>query len=329
MLVMCAMPRLLASVCDPEEPNLHRVFFASVTVGYVLGSNSESVVYRTLDGGKTWQCVYHTAVLLRGAYFSSPNEGWLVGDAGTIVHTTDRGQTWTEDKSGTAADLLAVAGGNPSVLVAVGSHGVALRFDSGHAQWNRLSVPTMGDLTDVGFTPSGSLLLLGRDRLFVSEDGGQNWQSRGPYRYDTLSSMAFVSDGIGFLSYRLLLQTTDGGKAVERMTLPTSLRIGRVKVANGNVYLIAAYAKTGSVVHLPGDALPSESSIWEGMDNGSRWRQLLDRKDERTDGAYLEDLFVLGDHLWAVGAKGTVVMSKDGFRTWIDAHAGQTRNGSD
>ena len=37
--------------------------------------------------------------------FVTPQSGWAVGKAGTILHTEDGGNTWSQQKSGTDANL--------------------------------------------------------------------------------------------------------------------------------------------------------------------------------------------------------------------------------
>ena len=41
--------------------------------------------------------------------FIGPNLGWAVGNEGTILHTTDGGETWEYQESGTTADLFSIS----------------------------------------------------------------------------------------------------------------------------------------------------------------------------------------------------------------------------
>ena len=45
---------------------------------------------------------------LNDVYFADSQTGWAVGDNGTIVNTTDGGQTWLLQSSGTTEILRAV-----------------------------------------------------------------------------------------------------------------------------------------------------------------------------------------------------------------------------
>jgi photosystem II stability/assembly factor-like uncharacterized protein len=58
-------------------------------------------LYRTLDGGNSWQKVeIPDRPATRTVYFSDVQNGWAGGWDGDIYHTTDAGQTWNKQKTG-------------------------------------------------------------------------------------------------------------------------------------------------------------------------------------------------------------------------------------
>ena len=63
-----------------------------------LGPGSLPRIARTSDGGGTWESYFldlaqfRTPVgLLKAVTFVDPNTGWIVGETGTILHTTTGG----------------------------------------------------------------------------------------------------------------------------------------------------------------------------------------------------------------------------------------------
>jgi len=52
--------------------------------------------------------------------FIDENNGWVVGDSGTILKTTNAGATWAQQTSGTEHNLLAVCFKNLNTGWAVG-----------------------------------------------------------------------------------------------------------------------------------------------------------------------------------------------------------------
>ena len=79
---------------------LHGVCFTSVDNGFAVGANG--VILHTQDGGAQWAAQSsETTVTLNSVDFVSSDEGWVVGadgwrplSEGTMLHTTDAGQTW-------------------------------------------------------------------------------------------------------------------------------------------------------------------------------------------------------------------------------------------
>ena len=57
--------------------------------------------------------------------------GWVVGDSGIIIHTSDGGNTWEYQESGTIEDLLSVCFVNTYNGWICGDSGVILHTDNG------------------------------------------------------------------------------------------------------------------------------------------------------------------------------------------------------
>lgn len=92
------------------------------------------------DGGHQWPAgprlpgeFYPYAVR-----FTSPNDGWVSGIAGQMLHTTDGGRTWYKqaNPSGEALYRLFTVGGIPH---GVGNGGALLHLDGG--EWRSVSYP--------------------------------------------------------------------------------------------------------------------------------------------------------------------------------------------
>ena len=120
---------------------LYQVSFVTPNIGFVAGSNylfattdgglhwttrqSASQIYflnrstglastyyvnRTTNGGTTW---YQTTAPFYGSEYQSFSfidslSGWVVGNGGRIMKTTDGGENWELQQSGTAENLFSV-----------------------------------------------------------------------------------------------------------------------------------------------------------------------------------------------------------------------------
>src|ERR1044071_4935534 len=83
---------------------------------------------------------------LRSVFFIDPQEGWIVGDEGVILHTIDGGKRWERQPTGTRASLRSVQFLTPFIGWAVGreelpygqgSVGVILFTSDGGLEWKK------------------------------------------------------------------------------------------------------------------------------------------------------------------------------------------------
>src|ERR1700747_1709614 len=89
---------------------------------------------------------------LNGAYLLDSGVGFAVGDAGTILKTTDAGTTWSPLTSGTTNALHAVYFFDGTQGVAVGEQGLILRTTDGGAGWQGVTSGVTDTLQSVSFT---------------------------------------------------------------------------------------------------------------------------------------------------------------------------------
>ena len=76
---------------------------------------------------------------LNGAHLLGSGTGFIVGEAGTILKTTDLGATWAPLTSGTSATLHGVYLFDFDQGVAVGEQGLILRTTDGGAIWQTVA----------------------------------------------------------------------------------------------------------------------------------------------------------------------------------------------
>ena len=107
-------------------------FFLNEKIGWVVGSawdNSKMnmVVMKTIDGGTTWQkTILPNNGFLRKVSFIDCNNGWAVGDGGTIYKTTDGGGIWRRVESGTSITIFDFFAGCGNIIC-VGDGGLILK----------------------------------------------------------------------------------------------------------------------------------------------------------------------------------------------------------
>lgn len=177
----------------------------TIDISGVFGINDDTAfalnttwVRKTYDGGVTWTGT-NLHVGLYGIFFPTPESGWVVGDNGTIFHTTDYGTTWT---------AISSAGSDPYYDIwftdslhgwIVGGSGSSVRRTSdGGNTW-----PTIYSAGNTGFgtihfydtlngvMTSGFYFTMNGGPLSVTHDGGYTWTA-----YNSGGTDAILTDPI-------------------------------------------------------------------------------------------------------------------------------------
>lgn len=128
---------------------------------------------------------------LRAVYFADSLHGIAAGEGGTILRTTDGGETWAQISTGTYAELNGLAFYTPDTGIAMGFRGEVLHTWDGGRTWVSSPISAYDVFNAVQYQ-SRSRLFAGSDRkVWESDDGGWNWR---PMTVDNLGwNVQYVS----------------------------------------------------------------------------------------------------------------------------------------
>jgi photosystem II stability/assembly factor-like uncharacterized protein len=198
---------------------------------------------------------------LRGASFIDANTGTAVGYYGTIVSTTDGGNTWAIQTSGTTENLWAVSFPDVNNGTAVGEGGTILRTTDGGDHWVSQTSGTALQLRGVSFTDQDKGTAVGEGGTILrTTNGGNTWVPQSSGTVNTLFGVSFTDATTGTavggtLGESTILRTTDGGSTWVSQANP------------GTVFLFdVSFTDTNT-----GTAVGDEGTILRTTDGGTDW----------------------------------------------------------
>ena len=154
-----------------------------------------------------------TIANLNAVFFININEGWIVGDGGIILHTTDGGTNWQKQQSNSVSDLYDVYFSNESNGVAVGWDGIFHTIDGGK-KWIKCN-GINGPYYAVDFVDENNGWASGHGFVAHTIDGGQNWeiQPESGSLFYNFYDIDFVNQNQGWIvgDYECVYYTYDGG----------------------------------------------------------------------------------------------------------------------
>ena len=125
--------------------------------------------------------------------FSGPNFGWAVGSDGTIVHTSDRGETWQIQKPPTSRYLFGADFINERDGWVVGEDGVILHTQDGGGKWYTQSSGTDAPFMAIDFIDADNGWIVGMEGWIMhTSDGGKTWVRQQSGTYNELSTVHFI-----------------------------------------------------------------------------------------------------------------------------------------
>jgi photosystem II stability/assembly factor-like uncharacterized protein len=214
------------------------------TRGWLVGdgdqSNNHGVVYRSLNGGKTWSLQLETGYLdiIYDVAAVTAKRAVAVSALGYIRYTTDGGTTWRKARRGAGSLLSAVDFTGKTGWVAGNGATVEKSVDGGKTWVVRSPNPGYGAaFMDVSFADQSNGWVVGfYGDVFHTTNGGLTWQRQtvqgaGDTTFLGIEAIsrttAWISGGPmnGFVA-----RTTDGGVNWKREVLPGApLSIGALE----------------------------------------------------------------------------------------------------
>ena len=224
------------------------VFFTDNQTGFVVGyKQAQAAIYKTTDGGDTWLRMQNDTTInasLNAVSFADASNGWVVGYWGSLLHSTDAGQTWNPVDPGVQNTWFAVTLQTGKYIWAGGYQAKLIRSTDGGNSWQQITLPYPAyDIKKISFPDSlhGYITLAKSNSsslglMFRTTDGGVTWDPIDFVNSQTKAvlSMSFSNIGTGYVSIynEGLAKTIDGGITWQSLGTIGSVVPGYLKFIN-------------------------------------------------------------------------------------------------
>lgn len=301
------------NVTDGEISAIH---FRDVNKGWA--TDNAGRIFRTTDGGTTWQ---HTPIAdyLTSIYFTSDLVGFAVSSSGIVYKSTDGGVTWptTQLLPGNALSDITFKPGSDQIgwiVAQVPGVNSAYKTTNGGGSWTPVGDAALGWWYSVSYAPSSDTLwVVGMnaqpDEIARVTDGATpTWDAMSYASYGNDSILKGVDSvsaeravAVGDLG--VVTRTPDGGTT----WLDRDQKIGRswlysVQFLDDRTGYIGA----------------GDGGVWKSTDAGKTWTNTSPGNTSTIHDVHFLDRFTG----WAVGVSGKILKTTDGGATWIPQVSG-------
>ncbi len=195
----------------PSDDNLVDIYFINTDTGIVVSIDGN--IFRTEDGGTTWDIIYSTNIALSDISMPSSETGYVVGNNGILLKTIDGGNTWTELYSGVSDVLRDVYFFNDSVGFYCGQSQVIAKTVDGGMNWNINSYGSYW-LRDFAFINNGTGFCVGDGGTIMKTiNYGETWFEVYSGTDQNLIGLTFVNNNTGYIcgTNGTILKSTNSG----------------------------------------------------------------------------------------------------------------------
>lgn len=249
-----------------------------------------------------WQNPLPTGNDLNNVQFLDTQTGWAVGRFGTLLKTSNSGQTWQLQKTGTNQFLYDIQFIDAQTGWTVGNSGTILKTTDAGLTWqSQVSGLPSQVLISCHFIDLQTGWAVGSSgKIIKTTNGGNNWilQLNGNSNSDWFYSVYFIDSQTGWAvgSNNRIVKTTDGGNSWNNQNTGWTFPFKSVQFLD---------SQTGWVV---GDL----GNIWKTSNGGQNWQP----QSSGTNASLSSVNFIDSQNGWVVGSNGLIMKSTNGGQSW-------------
>jgi photosystem II stability/assembly factor-like uncharacterized protein len=256
---------------------------------------------------------------ISGVWFVNRTTGWAVGDAGTLLFTSDGGKTWVQQASHTNYDLFDVRFVDEKTGWVVGERGTVLKTTNAGHTWKPQHSHTANTLFAISFLDKKTGLLVGDSGTIIkTTNAGKSWSPKISLTANGLYGVSFADKthawAVGDES--TILASIDGGKTWKVQYPPaggSTNRAASAGVAGATPRRI--YPNLYDVWFVSpkiGFAVGEQSDLIVTRNGGKSWTIM----PEGTADTWYAVRFATSKIGWLAGTGGQVLQTTNAGRSW-------------
>jgi photosystem II stability/assembly factor-like uncharacterized protein len=278
----------------------NRVIFSG---DVLIGVGNDGTVKFSADTARTWQSSSKALMFqdLRAVFFIDDLVGYAAGGQGFVLRTLNGGKDWRvmTQVGATSTFIRGIKFSSAARGFISGSGGFfAATADSGKT-WQTKNVGTTANLVAIEIAPNGIYVGGFNKSLYRSTDGGNTFTALNLPFNQTVTSIQFLSETIGYLSATRgnFAKTTDGGNTWKAMITNTTEHLQSCFFIDTLIGWVAGW----------------DNTILATLDGGDTW-------NPQTSGHATADFWSVkfNDAYdgWAIGNSGKISHTINGGLTW-------------
>lgn len=271
--------------------------------GYSIFENGDdsTFIQPDIDSNFSFSSVINvdTRLALNSGYFDSNVGGIIIGDSCLVLSITEKGNSWTRQKSINSSNLNDLCVLKNGDIFAVGENSSFVVSNS----WNDIqSISIINDnhsFYSIDFFDQNRGIIIGSHGLILCcLDGGKLWEKIYVNNSNTLFDLKILnsSRALAVGMEGTILETNDLGETWRNIEVETDKYLKSISFNNSEIGLIVGGGGT----------------ILRTDDGGSNWQKLA----SVSDNALNKVRFINNELTLVVGNLGTVLTSKDLGETW-------------
>ncbi len=277
--------------------------FSILPGGSLLAAGAPGLIVKSTNGGSTWARSGDSSRFTFNFSAFNENSGWLFGNNGLILHTTDAGANWDFQSEGYENTINSIEFLDPMIGTAVGDSGLILRTEDGGDTWIRQITSYKTNLNDVFFLDTIRGWIVGDDGTILQTlDRGASWQKHDLAHITSddiysIEGTKWSNKAVGQNGAYLVSSNSQTGAIWSRGGAPMKTYRAIVTLSSRSASLVGDEGTIIQLVTSPGGGGVIDQSI-----------------DSKFD---LRDIFFsTGGRGWIVGKYGIVLRSTNSGNKW-------------